>query len=355
MTVLVTGAFGLVGSATVAHLAADGRRVVATDLDIPANREAAADLPPGVLVRYADLTDPAAVDALFTDVVPTSVIHLAAVIAPHCYSRHELAQKVNVGGTANLLAAAAGQATPPRFVLASSVAVYGPRNPHHIADALTADTPVAPYDIYGSHKVEAEALLRASQLDWTILRLGGVLTVRMSLDLNPDFIFFEGLLPTDGHIHTVDVRDVARAFAAATTADCLGETLLIGGDRTHRLTQGDIAPATAAAMGLVGALPIGRKGDPDSDTKWFATDWMDTTRSQEILDFQRHSWPDMLIETAENAGWRRPLLRLAAPLVHQILTRRAAYYKAPGVYADPWGAVTAKWGDPRPAATKDKS
>ena len=40
--VLVTGAFGLVGSATVKRLAADGRNVVATDLDIPENRKAAA-------------------------------------------------------------------------------------------------------------------------------------------------------------------------------------------------------------------------------------------------------------------------------------------------------------------------
>lgn len=348
MTVLVTGAFGLVGSATVEHLAAQGLRVVATDLDIPAHREAATTLPPGVLVRYADLTDTAAVDSLLAAVVPTAVIHLAAVIAPHCYSRHELARKVNVDGTANLLAAATRQLTSPRFVLASSVAVYGPRNPHRITDVLTADTPVAPYDIYGTHKAEAEGLIRGSQLDWTILRLGGVLTAELRLDLNPDFIFFEGLLPTDGRIQTVDVRDVARAFANATTADCLGETLLIGGDSTHRLTQGDIAPATAAAMGLVGGLPIGRRGDPDSDVKWFATDWMDTTRAQEVLDFQRHSWPDLLIETAENAGWKRYVLRLAAPVAHRVLERRSAYHRAPGVYADPWGAVTAKWGDPRP-------
>ena len=40
-TVLVTGAFGLVGSATVRQLRADGRSVVATDLDLPANRKAA--------------------------------------------------------------------------------------------------------------------------------------------------------------------------------------------------------------------------------------------------------------------------------------------------------------------------
>jgi nucleoside-diphosphate-sugar epimerase len=259
-----------------------------------------------------------------------------------------LAKKVNIDGTANLVTAAARQPNPPRIVAASSIAVYGPRNPYQISEVLTAETPVNPYDIYGAHKVAAEALVRESTLDWAILRLGGVLSVTLSLDINPDFIFFEGVLPTDNRIQTVDVRDVARAFAAATTADCVGETLLIGGDATHRLTQGDIGPATAAAMGLVGGLPIGRKGDPTSSDKWFATDWMDTTRSQKILGYQHHSWPDMLIETAENAGWKRPLIRVAAPIVHEVLKRRSAYYRAPGTFADPWGAVTAKWGDPRP-------
>jgi nucleoside-diphosphate-sugar epimerase len=349
--VLVTGAFGLVGSSTVKRLAADGRRVVATDLDTPANRKAADKLPSGVDVRYVDLTDPAAVDALIADVAPSAVIHLAAIIPPFTYMRRELAEKVNVGATASLLAAAANQPSPPRFVLASSIAVYGPRNPHALHDVLTADTPVNPADVYGAHKVAAEELVRASSLDWAILRLGGVLTIDMGSSMNLDNLYFEGLLPIDGRIQTVDVRDVARAFAAATTADVVGETLLIGGDDSHRLVQGDIAPAIAASMGLVGGLPTGLKGDPDSAGGWFSTDWMDTTRAQEALGHQRHSWPDMLIETANKAGFKRHLLRIAAPLTHEIFKRRAAYYGRTEPYADPWGAIAAKWADPRPEGT----
>ena len=49
--VLVTGAFGLVGSAVVAALADQGRRVVATDLDVPANRKRAQALPRGPVSR----------------------------------------------------------------------------------------------------------------------------------------------------------------------------------------------------------------------------------------------------------------------------------------------------------------
>jgi nucleoside-diphosphate-sugar epimerase len=233
-------------------------------------------------------------------------------------------------------------------VLASSVATYGARNPHRVHDVLTADTPQRPSDIYGAHKVEAEQLVRASGLDWVVLRLGGVLTAEPRLDIDLDTIYFEGSLPIDGRIQTVDVRDVARAFVAATTAPVIGETLLIGGDDSHRLVQGDLGPSMAAAMGLVGGLPVGRRGNPDSDADWFGTDWMDTTRSVEALDFQRISWPQLLAETAERMGWRRYLTRLAAPLVHAVLKRRSPYYRHPGRYADPWRVIAAKWPDPQP-------
>ncbi|HPX35672.1 MAG TPA: NAD(P)-dependent oxidoreductase [Mycobacterium sp.] len=343
--VLVTGAFGLVGTATVKHLAAQGRHVVATDLDTPANRQAAHALPPAVQAKWADLTDPTQVTELLNDVQPASIIHLAAVIPPLCYANPRLARKVNVDATANLVNAAAAQQNPPRFIQASSIAVYGPRNPHHITGVLTADTPVNPYDVYGRHKVEAEAIVRDSALDWTILRLGGVLSVDLgSLPMNSDMVYFESVLPTDGRLQTVDVRDVAHAFAAATTADATGRTLLIGGDDSHRQRQGEIASSTAAAMGLVGGTPSGRPGDPDDDDGWFATDWMDTATAQAVLKHQHHSWPQMLAEISHEAGWKRYPLRLVAPLAREFLKRQSAYYRQPGTYAKPWDAVRRKWG-----------
>ncbi|MGB5795666.1 MAG: NAD(P)-dependent oxidoreductase [Mycolicibacter algericus] len=347
-TVLVTGAFGLVGSAVVRRLAADGRGVVATDLDIAANREAAAKLPTSVAVRYADLTDPAAVDDLVGAVRPAAIVHLAAVIPPLIYLRRELARKVNVEATGHLLAAATAQPDPPRFVQASSIAVYGSRNPHTVSGVLTADTPTNPADVYGDHKVQAERLVRDSQLDWVILRLGGVLTADPGPYAKLDNLYFEQLLPADGRLQTVDVRDVAAAFVAATTAPVIGETLLIGGDDTHRRLQRDVAPAMAAAMGLVNGLPAGLPGDPDSDDDWFSTDWMDSRRAQDALGFQHHSWPQMLAETAAQAGPARYLLRVIAPLARLVLGWRAPYYRSGKKFADPWGAITAKWGDPRP-------
>ena len=347
--VLVTGGFGLVGSQTVRQLVADGHRVVATDLGTPAQRKKAGRLPVGAEARWANLTDPDAVAGLLAETEPTVIIHLAAVIPPVIYGQAELARRVNVDATVSLLRAAESCPRPPRFVQASSNAVHGSRNPHRHHELLTADTPVTPSDLYGAHKAEAEHHVRLSDLEWVILRLGGVMSIDpTAMPFTFDALFFESALPTDGRMHSVDVRDVATAFAAAATADVAGEILLVAGDESHRLQQGEVGAALAATRGLRNVLPGGRPGDPASDEDWFVTDWMDTSRAQQALSFQHHSWPDMLAEMRAATGWRRYPMGLVAPLARQLLKRRAAYRDAPGCYANPWGAIRAKIGEPRP-------
>jgi D-erythronate 2-dehydrogenase len=347
--VLVTGGFGLVGSQTVRQLVADGHRVVATDLGASAQRKAAESLPVGAQARWADLTDPAQVDRLVAETAPTVIIHLAAVIPPGIYRHPKPARRVNVDATAALLRAAKASSRPVRFIQASSNAVHGSRNPRRHPEWVRADTPVRPSDLYGAHKVEAEQLVRASGLQWVILRLGGVMSVDLgAMPLSMDAPFLESALPTDGRIHTVDVRDVAVAFSAATTAAVVGEILLIGGDDSHLLRQADVGKTLAATRGLVNVLPEGRPGDPDSDDDWYVTDWMDTARAQQVLCFQHHPWPDMLAEMRVAAGWQRYPMRLVSPIARQLLKRRDAYRNSPGRHADPWGAIRAEFGEPRP-------
>ena len=244
---------------------------------------------------------------------------------------------------------AAGTLLTLVFLPALYVAVYGARNPHKISDVLTAETPVNPSDIYGQHKVEAEALVHASDLNWVILRLGGVLPSEPSFDMNRDLLLFEGVLPADGRLQTVDVRDVARAFAAATLVDeALGQTLLIGGDDTHRQRQGDIASATTEAMGTGQLMPHGRPGDPDSDTAWFATDWMDSATAHKVLGHQHHPLSETLADTAAYLGWKRYPMKLAAPVVRRYFAKNNVYQGVPGPYADLWNTIGTKWGEPGP-------
>lgn len=349
--VLVTGAFGLVGSAVVAALADQGRRVVATDLDIPANRKRAHALAarPGVEVRFADLTYPADVNALIEAIAPTAIIHLAALIPPFCYARQELAYRVNVEATATLIEAASALARgagPVRFVQASSIAVYGARNPHRTDALLTASTPVQPTELYGEHKALAERCVTGSELDWVVLRLGGVMTAEPRWKVDPDLLFFEAVMPSDGRIHTVDVRDVAQAFCAAIRTEHVRAVYLIGGDRTHRIRQLEIGADAAVAMGLRGGLPPGRLGDPDDDLSWYATDWMDTEHAQNVLRYQHHSLPGMHAETRSRVGWLRWPLLLLAPILRWYLRRKSPYRGFDGRWADPMRAIAQRWGDP---------
>lgn len=93
-------------------------------------------------------------------------------------------------------------------------------------------------------------------------------------------------------------------------------------------------------------MPPGRPGNPDSDDDWFVTDWMDTTRAQEALQFQHYSWSDLRAELAKKYRLLHYPGRLIAPIVRLAMARRSPYRNASGYYADPWGAIRAKLGEP---------
>ena len=74
-SVLVTGAYGLVGRPVVELLVADGYKVTAT-----AHRTVKPSLPAAVDVRSVDLTKPDQVSAVIADVSPSAIVHLAAFL-----------------------------------------------------------------------------------------------------------------------------------------------------------------------------------------------------------------------------------------------------------------------------------
>ena len=108
MTILVTGAAGFIGANTCRALVERGEAVVGLDnyndyYDPQIKRDRVAALCPGVDIRALDLTDREGLAALFDEVQPTAVIHLAAQAGvryslqnPHAYVDSNLAGFVNI-------------------------------------------------------------------------------------------------------------------------------------------------------------------------------------------------------------------------------------------------------------------
>jgi UDP-glucose 4-epimerase len=313
MRVLVTGGFGHIGSHVLAELGRRGRQVRVLTPSLPTTRKAAARHP-GVEVVWGATSDPAAVARAVAGV--DAIVHLAAILPPLADERPELARLTNVDGTATVIAVAAGQPTPPRLIFSSSFDVHGLSQ---TPPPRKVDDPLVPTNPYAAQKIEAEGLVRASGLPWCILRLADVPILGAR---NPPAIMFE--ISPDNRIETVHVDDVALAMVNAVESDAVwGRVFFIGGGPSCQLTYRDYVTRMLAAMGI-GALPDSafREG------AHYPTDWLDTTDSEALLHYQRHTFDDITAAVAKGSGWKRYAARAFAPIVRQGLLRLSPHYRA---------------------------
>jgi UDP-glucose 4-epimerase len=230
-TFLVTGGAGTIGSTIVDQLvAADAARIVVLD-NLVRGREAnlAGALRGGAVdLVEGDIRDAELVGRLTKGV--DAVFHLAAIRITQCAEEPRLANEVLVGGTFNVVEAAAAHAVR-KVVASSSASIYGlaqqfpTREDHH---------PYANDTIYGAAKVYNEGLLRSFHamkgLDYLALRYFNVYGPRMDVhgvytevlvrwmerivDGKPPLIFGDGAQTMD----FVFTEDIARANLLAMTS-----------------------------------------------------------------------------------------------------------------------------------------
>ena len=138
MRALITGGKGFVGQWLAAHLKDRGDEVAVIDVE-------------------TDVADGAAVRRVMADVNPDAVYHLAALThVGESWEDPSQVLRVNVLGTAEILAAARTLAQAPRVLVVSSAEVYGVVSPEQLPLAET--TPTEPASPYAASKLAAEAV-----------------------------------------------------------------------------------------------------------------------------------------------------------------------------------------------------
>lgn len=159
--VLITGAGGLVGQALVRHLSGwPDCDLLATGLDAEPRMAARSGGYSPLDVRDGD-----AMEDVFLDFGPTTVVHCAAISKVEtCENDREGAWEVNVDATADL--AARCHRHGARLVLLSTDFLFdGAAGPY------AEDAPPRPINYYGRTKLAAENAVRASRLRrWAIVR-----------------------------------------------------------------------------------------------------------------------------------------------------------------------------------------
>ena len=146
MKALITGVNGFVGGHLSSFLLSKGFEVFGTDRSSNGVTE-------GVKVFSVDVTDTDGINNLLKKVRPDFIFHLAAVSSVKtCKDNPELTEKVNIGGTKNLLRACVNNGLNPKVLITSSAHVYG--IPDHVP--IDESHHINPVNEYGKSKLEQE-------------------------------------------------------------------------------------------------------------------------------------------------------------------------------------------------------
>jgi nucleoside-diphosphate-sugar epimerase len=240
MKALVTGATGFVGSHLVEVLLRNGVKVTAL---ARSPEKASGLIAQGVRVVSGDLHDQGALERSAQD--QSVIYHVAGAVAARGAAEF---LRANRDGTRNVVAAAEA-AGARRLVLVSSLAAGGP-SPRGLP--LQGNESPRPVTAYGRSKLEAERVVQASRLSWSIVRPPMVYGPRDREVLKVFRLVRFGIAPVFGdggqELSAVHAADLATALiAAAESPNTVGYTYTAC--HPEVFTSLDFGRAVGAAMG----------------------------------------------------------------------------------------------------------
>jgi nucleoside-diphosphate-sugar epimerase len=154
MRIVVTGAAGFLGTGLIEAIIRRSSGLSSISAIVAADLAPCRLSDPRVESHIGSVADAAFIDSIIGTSVDI-VYHLAAVLSGQSEADFDLGMRVNVDGTRHLLEACRRLETAPRFVFASSVAVFGGPLP----EVVPEDLALWPQSSYGTEKAIAELLV----------------------------------------------------------------------------------------------------------------------------------------------------------------------------------------------------
>jgi nucleoside-diphosphate-sugar epimerase len=226
MKILVTGSGGMIGRKLVERLVADrslgGKPIESLTLVDVVDRPIPAGAPTDTKAIVTDFSEKGVAQTLVQE-RPDVIFHLAAIVSGDAEANFEKGYKINFNGSWALLEAVRLESDKapykPRFVFASTLAVFGPPFPDNIPD----DFALTPTTSYGTQKAMTELLLadysRKGFLDGVGVRLPTI-CIRPGKPNKAASGFFSGILrePLNGQEAPLPVGDDVRHWFASPRA-----------------------------------------------------------------------------------------------------------------------------------------
>ena len=276
--ILLTGAAGTVGIEVLKQLVNQKDKFNITVFEIQ-NKDTEKKLRPFIKyinIIYGDITENTEVKNACLN--QDYVIHLASLIPPKADDFPQLAHKVNVIGTQNLISNLE-QFSPHTFLLnSSSISVYGDRikNPWiKVTDPLSP----SPKDEYAQTKIEAERIIFQSKLNWSIFRLTAIMGKHKISKL-----MFHMPLNTPLEICTPDIAAKAFVLALEKTNWISKNIYNLGGGPEYRTTYKEFLTRSFDIYGL-GKLNFPNK--TFAEKNFHCGYYQDNDKLERILHFQK--------------------------------------------------------------------
>jgi UDP-glucose 4-epimerase len=304
MRVLITGGTGHLGIGVSRAFAKDGFNV-----RLLCHRKQGRSSGSDMEIVWGDITQPDSVKKALNGV--DAVVHMAGLVQPLTEAKPELATRVNVEGTRTVVNLIKERAEKIPFVFTSSAAVYGPCP--DATELLHPDrTPCNPTSVYAETKLRSENLIKESGIGYVILRLTSVPDPRRKIS---DFKTQMFTIPLKNRVEFCHADDLALAILnAVKNFDRIeGSTLMIGGGPSQQMLFEDMLRVILRTFGL--PLPPRHKFSVEP----FPLDWYDTTRSQELLQFQHKTLDDYCQDLARQ--FPAPLLALMRNFIGPLFGR----------------------------------